>query len=57
MTGGATFKIRVTIKEVSKIQQSFKMEYSSDGATWTPSVESTVTKVSVASAAPPAKKH
>jgi hypothetical protein len=57
MTGSATFKIRVTIKEVSKTQQTFKMEYSADGATWTPGIESIVSKVSAASAAIPAKKN
>ncbi len=57
MTGSATFKVRVTIKEVSKTQQTFKMEYSSDGTTWTPGIESTVTKVTAPAKAAPAKKN
>lgn len=56
-TGKAAFKVRVTIKEISKTQQTFKMEYSSDGTTWTPGIESTVTKVTAPAKAAPAKKN
>jgi Protein of unknown function (DUF1579) len=56
-TVSATFKIRVTIKEMSKTQQTFKMEYSTDGTTWATGVETTVTKVTSAPSATPAKKN
>jgi hypothetical protein len=55
--GSASVKVRVTIKEVSKTQQTFKMEYSADGTTWTPGIESTVTKVTAPLTTPPAKKN
>lgn len=51
--GGTPMKLRVTIKEVSKTQFTFKMEVSQDGTTWMTAVESTSTKVTAA----PAKKN
>jgi Protein of unknown function (DUF1579) len=51
--GGAPIKARLTIKEVSKTQYTFKMEISQDGNTWTTALETTATKV--VAAVPPAK--
>jgi len=56
-TMSATYKIRVTIREVSKTQQTFRMEYSTDGATWTPGIETTITKVTAAPAGAAGKKN
>jgi uncharacterized protein DUF1579 len=52
--GGAPIKGRITIKEVSKTEYTFKMEISQDGSTWTLAIESTATKV-VTAAAPVTK--
>jgi uncharacterized protein DUF1579 len=43
--GGAPIKARLTIKEVSKSEYTFKMEISQDGNTWTTALETTSTKV------------
>ena len=51
--GGMPMKLRVTIKEVSKTEFTFKMDVSTDGKTWTTAIESTSTKV--VAAAPAAK--
>jgi hypothetical protein len=51
--GGAPIKARMTIKEVSKTEYTFKMEISLDGNTWTTGIETTSTKV--VAAAPAAK--
>jgi len=56
-TVSATYKIRVTIKEVSKTQQTFKMEYSADGTNWATGVETKITKQTASTAAAPAIKH
>jgi hypothetical protein len=42
---GMPMKLRVTIKEVSKTEYTFKMDVSTDGNTWTTGMESTSTKV------------
>jgi hypothetical protein len=55
--GGAPMKLRVTIKEVSKTQYTFKMEASQDGTTWMTAIETTSTKVTAAAPAAPAKKN
>jgi Protein of unknown function (DUF1579) len=55
--GGMPMKVRVTIKEVSKTEYTFKMEVSKDGNTWTTGMESTSTKVTAAAPAAPAKKN
>jgi hypothetical protein len=49
--GGAPGKLRITIKEVSKTQYTFKMETSQDGKTWMTAIESTSTKVVAATPA------
>jgi hypothetical protein len=54
--GGMPMKLRVTIKEVSKTEYTFKMETSPDRNTWTTAIESTSTKVTAAPAGAPAKK-
>jgi hypothetical protein len=46
--GPVTASVRVTIKEVSKTQYTFKLEMSQDGKTWATSGESTSTKVTPA---------
>lgn len=51
--GSTTIKVRVTIKEVSKTQFTFKMETSPDGNAWTTFVEMTSTKVTAAPAKAP----
>jgi hypothetical protein len=43
--GGKKFKTRVTIKEVSPTQQSFRMEMQGPDGRWMPMVESKSTKV------------
>jgi hypothetical protein len=43
--GGKKYKTRVTIKEVSRTQQSFKMEMQGPDGKWVPVVESRSTKV------------
>jgi hypothetical protein len=45
MMGPTPMKARVTIKEVSKTQFTFKMEISADGKAWTSIIETTSTKV------------
>jgi hypothetical protein len=45
MMGTTPMKARVTIKEVSKTQYTFKMETSPDGKAWSTMFESTSTKV------------
>ncbi len=45
MMGDASTKTRVTIKQVSNTQYTFKLETSTDGNTWTTAEESTSTKV------------
>lgn len=55
---GKPIKTKVTIKEVSKTEYTFKMEMSTDGGTtWTTGMETTNTKVTAAPAAAPAKKN
>jgi hypothetical protein len=54
--GGSPIKARLTIKEVSKTEYTFKMEISQDGSTWTMAMESTSTKVVAPAAAAPVKK-
>jgi Protein of unknown function (DUF1579) len=56
MMGPAPVKTKVTITEVSKTKYTFKLETSPDGNTWTTGMESTLTKVTAAPAATPAKK-
>jgi hypothetical protein len=46
MMGGKKFKTRVTIKEVSPTQQSFRMEMQGPDGKWVPVMESKSTKVS-----------
>lgn len=55
-SGPAPMKFRVTIKEVTKTQYTFKMETSTDGTAWTLAAESTANKVVAAPAAAPVKK-
>ena len=43
--GGSPVKARITIKEVSKTEYTFKMEVSQDGDTWITAIETTSTKV------------
>jgi hypothetical protein len=54
--GSAPIKGRITIKEISKTEYTFKMEISQDGNTWTTAMESTSTKVVAPAAAAPVKK-
>jgi hypothetical protein len=49
--GGAPIKGRMTIKEVSKTEYTFKMEISQDGNTWMTALETTSTKVVAAGTA------
>lgn len=51
--GGNTTNIKVTIKEVSKNEYTFKMELSQNGGAWSTLAESTSTRVTAAAA--PAK--
>lgn len=51
--GGSPAKVRITIKEVSKTEYTFKMDVSEDGNTWMTAIETTSTKV--VAAAPVAK--
>jgi hypothetical protein len=56
MMEGKPMKTRVTIKEVSKTEYTFKLEMSMDnGSTWTTGMESTFTKAAAAPAATPKK--
>jgi hypothetical protein len=55
--GPTPMKVRVTVKEVSKTEYTFKMEVSTDGNIWTTAMETTSTKVTAASPAGPAKKN
>jgi hypothetical protein len=58
MMEGKPMKTRVTIKEVSKTEYTFKLEASMDnGSTWATGMESTFTKVVAAAPAAPAKKN
>jgi hypothetical protein len=58
MMGGKSMKTRLTEKEVSNTQYTFKYESSADGGnTWTSDLESTFTKVTAAAPAVPAKKN
>jgi hypothetical protein len=50
MSGPTPMHTRVTIKEVSKTQYTFKMEASTDGKTWMTAMESTLTKLPAAPA-------
>jgi hypothetical protein len=43
--GGEKFKTRVTIKEVSPTEQSFRMEMQGPDGKWTPLMESKSTKL------------
>jgi hypothetical protein len=58
MMEGKPMKTRVTIKEVSKTEYTFKMESSMDnGKTWTTGMESTLTKVVASAPAATPKKN
>ena len=58
MMGGKSMKTRLTEKEVSNTQYTFKYESSADGGnTWTSDLESTFTKVTAAAPAVPAKTN
>lgn len=49
--GGNTTNIKVTIKEVSKNEYTFKMEFSQNGGAWSTLAESNSTRVTVAAPA------
>jgi len=57
MMDGKPMKTRVTIKEVSKTEYTFKLETSTDGNTWTTGMEATDTKVMPAAPAATPKKN
>jgi len=57
MMDGKPVKTKVTIKEVSKTEYTFKMEASTDGSTWATWMESKLTKVTAAAPAATPKKN